>query len=69
MTLADLTDKQVVRLAHKLHDRIRYWSQGDPFGWDWPTLRTCLPGLHDDFRSVLAEVRKRGLGKRSDSDE
>jgi len=63
MTLADLTDKQIVRLANRLHERIRFWAQGDPFGWDWPTLRVCYPGLHDDFRSVIAEGRKRQLHK------
>lgn len=66
-TLADLGDKQLIRLAERLHQRVRDWSAGDPFGWDWPTLRQCIPGLASDLSSVIDEGRSRNLHKRSDS--
>jgi hypothetical protein len=63
MTIADLTDKQLIRLAGRLNGRVRRWAQGDPFGWDWPTLWACDPGLAGDYRAVIAEARKRQLHK------
>lgn len=40
MTLTDFTDAQLRRIYRKLYSQL---YTGDPYGWDWPTLRAVYP--------------------------
>jgi hypothetical protein len=61
MTLADLPDQTIIRLAHRIDHRIRAGYGYQPYGFDWPTLQATRPGLALAYRSVWAEGRRRGL--------
>ena len=61
MTLSELTDKQLIRLFYRVLFRIKKWAEGDPFGWDLPTLSLCRPALAKTYLAVRNEGRQRRI--------
>jgi hypothetical protein len=56
---ADMTDKQLLREGQKIIDGFWKAAQGDPYGWDWPTMFVLYPEKVERFRELKAEWRLR----------
>lgn len=55
--ISRLTDKQLVRLNHRIWQRIEAW-----YGcglWDGPTLNVVYPSFYQAFAAISEELRSR----------
>lgn len=54
-----LTDKQIDRRVGAIYRYFDRYAEGDPFGWDWPTMRVVFPEAVDECHSLKMEARRR----------
>lgn len=61
MTIADLTDKQLIRLFCRVWQRMTAGDGYQPFGYDAVTLWATNPGWMAIIAEIKAEAKRRGL--------
>jgi hypothetical protein len=61
-----LTKDQLEIIAIKIFAAFNKYSRGDPFGWDWPTMRVIFPAkcrvydrLKTQWRRLINEEKSR----------
>lgn len=54
-----MTDKAICEEAQAIKDKFDEASEGDPYGWDWPTMFVLFPDEVTRFRALRDEWMKR----------
>lgn len=60
MSVADMNDRQLLRLERKCWERMTAGDGYQPFGYDERTLRIAKPRWLDTLTTIRDELRKRG---------
>jgi len=54
-----MTDQQMQDRGLQILKTFDEYAEGDPFGWDWPTMTMIFPELVAEFREIQAEAKRR----------
>ncbi len=56
---ASMTDDELKGAALDVRDYFADYSEGDPYGWDWPTMRAVFPELCARHDALVDEYWRR----------
>jgi hypothetical protein len=54
-----MSERQLIREANKIINFFKKASEGDPFGWDWPTMNMLFPEKVARYEELKAEWKKK----------